>query len=448
MNVSLQMLAIHRRATSLCFRPHQNVCSYVSAYDCNEHYFFTNLMAHRYRAYPSQPQAEVLSRHCSDARFVWNLALEQLNHYDKRLATRRPPGPAERSRQLTELRATTWLGSGSSPVQQQALRDFDRALENWWGKSHRRPTWRKAGKHESFCIRDVSLRRLSRKWASIQVPKCGWVRLRLSRPLPETFGMARVTIDRVGRWHVAISSQQPQLRRTGTGALLGIDMGIASTVTTSDGAHDNAPVARRTTDARKIRLQRKLSRQDPNSIRRARTRLALAKLGARQSDRLNDWREKATTQMVLDYDFIAIEDLNVRDMMASAKGTREQPGKNVRAKSGLNRAIARQGWSAFARRLEEKAQASGVEVIRIPARNTSIRCSVCRHTGKGNRKNQADFMCVSCGHREHADVNAAKNILAAGLAATGRGGIVGPIAASAAPGRPNEASTALAALAA
>ncbi|MBI2691316.1 MAG: transposase [Solirubrobacterales bacterium] len=87
-------------------------------------------------------------------------------------------------------------------------------------------------------------------------------------------------------------------------------------------------------------------------------------------------------------------------------------------------------------------------MIRVPARNTSIQCSVCGHTNKENRKSQAVFSCTSCGHLEHADVNAAKNILAAGLAAAGRGGIARPIAASAAPGSPNEASTALASIAA
>lgn len=135
-------------------------------------------------------------------------------------------------------------------------------------------------------------------------------------------------------------------------------------------------------------------------------------------------------------------------MMASARGTLDQPGKNVRAKSGLNRAIARQGWSAFALRLEQKAEASGAAVVRVPAQNTSLRCIACDHIAKGNRKNQAAFHCQSCGHQDHADVNAAKNILAAGLAVSGRGGIVRPIAASAAAGKPDEASTALAALAA
>lgn len=147
-------------------------------------------MAHRYRLYPDQSQSEIFARHCADVRFIWNLALEQLSCYDKRFAGRTTPGAAERSRQLTELRRTTWLGSGSSPIQQQALRDFERAISNWWRKSHRRPRWHKAGKHESFCVRDVSIRRINGKWARIHIPKCGYVRFRLSRPLPAEFGMA------------------------------------------------------------------------------------------------------------------------------------------------------------------------------------------------------------------------------------------------------------------
>ena len=88
-------------------------------------------MAHRYRIYPDEEQTQIFTRHCADVRFIWNLALEQFNHYDKRITGRKSPGPAERGRQLTELRQSTWLGSGSSPIQQQALRDFDRAIKNW-----------------------------------------------------------------------------------------------------------------------------------------------------------------------------------------------------------------------------------------------------------------------------------------------------------------------------
>ena len=121
------------------------------------------MMSHRYRLYPTPDQEPVLERHSADARYVWNLALEQVNFgreqrdgkwRDKEGLGPRP-GPAARQRQLAEARQGTWLAEGSSSVQQQALRDFDRALANWRGKTHRRPRWRKKGEDEGFCVRDV-----------------------------------------------------------------------------------------------------------------------------------------------------------------------------------------------------------------------------------------------------------------------------------------------------
>ena len=140
-------------------------------------------MAHRYRLTPESAQLERLARHCADARYVWNLALEQANYW--RPGRGSTPGSAERLRQLAEARRGSWLGEGSSSVQQQALWDFDRALQNWWGGSHRRPRWRQAGLDEGFCVRDVTVVRLNRRWATINVAKLGPVRFRLSRPLPE-----------------------------------------------------------------------------------------------------------------------------------------------------------------------------------------------------------------------------------------------------------------------
>jgi hypothetical protein len=98
-------------------------------------------------------------------------------------------------------------------VQQQALRDFDQALRNWWAGTHRRPRWRKDGVDEGFCIRDVKMRRICRKWAEVHVSKVGWVRFRVTRPLGK-HGMARVTKDRAGRWHVSFSGRQPPIVRT------------------------------------------------------------------------------------------------------------------------------------------------------------------------------------------------------------------------------------------
>ena len=110
-------------------------------------------------------------------------------------------------------------------------------------------------------------------------------------------------------------------------------------------------------------------------------------------------------------------------MLRSARGTAENPGRNVSAKAGLNRRIAASAWSLLVRRTQDKAGASsGCRVVLVDPRHTSQRCSACNHVDPGNRPSQALFACLACGHTEHADVNAAKNVLAAGLAATARGG--------------------------
>jgi len=377
-------------------------------------------VAYRYRLRPDSSQLLGCERHCADARYVWNLALEQANCW--RPGRRPAPGCAERNRQLAEARRGSWLGEGSSSVQQQALRDFDQALANWWAGTHRRPTWRRKGVHEGFCVRDVRVRRLSRKWAELHIPKVGWVRFRLSRKLGE-HGMARVTRDRAGRWHVSFSAPQPALDRTGTDTAVGVDLGVAHTVTTSTGVHLDILGLRPGEQKRLLRLERKKARQGKGSNRRARTNHAIAALHARTADRRKDWAEKTSTQLVKDYDLIVFEDLRVKDMLRSARGTVERPGHNVSAKAGLNRRIAASAWSTLVRRTTQKAQASeGCQVIRVDPRHTSQRCSVCGHVAPANRPSQAVFSCLGCGHADNADVNAAKNILAAGLAATARGG--------------------------
>ena len=340
------------------------------------------------------------------------LALEQANCWRP---DRGPtPGSAERHRQLTEARAGSWLGTGSSTVQQQALRDFDQALRNCWAGTHRRPRWREKGVDEGFCIRDVKVRRISRKWAEVHVPKVGWVRFRLTRPLGE-HGMARVTKDRAGRWHVSFSAPQPPVVRTATGTAVGIDVGVAHAVTTSAGDHLDVPGLRP--------LERQKARQRAGSNRCARTKHAIAVLHARAADRRKDWAEKTSTRLVTGHDLIVFEDLRVKDMLRSARGTVESPGRNVAAKAGLNRRIAASAWSRLVRRTTDKAAVSqGCEVVRVDPRHTSQRCSVCGHVDPGNRPSQAVFYCLGCGHADNADVNAAKNILAAGLAATARGG--------------------------
>ena len=392
-------------------------------------------MSRRYRLYPTDAQAETMSMHCGHARFVWNLALEQCGH------ARRVGQYADQKawdRQLTEARRSSWLGEGSSSVQQAALRDLRQAYRNWWtNPAHfRAPTFRSRHKgNQGFVIRDVTVRRLSRKWGEVTVPKAGRVRFRWTRPVGE-HGSARVTLDRAGRWHVSFASTPDQVDGPGTGEIVGIDRGVARSFQCSDGRRWQTP-GLTPGEARRLRLlQRKMARQCKGSNRRATTKAAIARLKARERDRRKDLIEKATTELARTADIVRIEDLKVRQMMASAAGTVDEPGTNVRAKAGLNRSIAAQGWAMFARRLEDKI---GDRLERVPAAYTSQRCHQCGHTAAGSRESQATYRCVSCGWHGNADVNAALNIAAGGLPVSGRGrGAVGP---------PDEASTDLVAVA-
>lgn len=290
-------------------------------------------MSHRYRLYPAPAQAPGLDRHCADARFVWNLALEQTNCWQP---SRGPtPGPAERQRQLAEARKGTWLAEGSSSVHQQALRDFDRAMANWWGKTHRRPRWRTKGIDEGFCVRDVSVKRLNRRWATVGVPKVGMVRFRLSRALPVTFGMARVTLDAAGRWHVSFSAAQAPLVRTAGGSAVGIDRGVATTLALSDGTMFRAPSSPKL-EAKVGLLDQQLARRRRGSKRRAKTKLARARTHGRIADRRRDWVEKTTTRLVLDHDVLVLEDLRVEHMVRhpKPKADPDRPGAFLTVRCG------------------------------------------------------------------------------------------------------------------
>ena len=385
-------------------------------------------MSIRERLYPDEGVLPALVRHCADARFVWNLGLEQRSFWSRGRGTRLPRlGAVEQAKDLADARQHSWLGDGSSAVQQQALRDLDRAFKNWWKNPGHfsRPTWRKAGVHEGFAIRDLSVRRLNRRWGEALVPKCGWVRFRVTRQWADICAAtsARVTLDRSGRWHVSFTAPPPAFEHRPTGAVVGLDMGTVTTVTTSDGDHLKMPRLLGPGEAqRKRRLQRQLARQQRGSSRRERTKHQIATLAAKEADRRKDWVEKTTTALVRDYDTICIEDLKVKNMVRSARGTIEYPGKNVRQKAGLNRSIQSQAWALFRRRLTDKAtnSTSPVELVAVNPVHTSQRCSECGYTAAENRESQAVFRCRSCGYSANADVNAAINICAAGLAVSGR----------------------------
>ncbi len=381
-------------------------------------------------------------QHCEHARYVWNLAVEQHKH--RKPGMKNPPGFAEQCRQLTEARReNAWLDAGNADVQQQALKDFAKAKNAIFTSGFGKPTWRKRYKHEGFRVigtdrvpsyepdgspklnpktgkqvmgRSVVVQKLNKRWAQVKVPGCGWVRFRLTRPDLPAAKTFRVTY-RNGQWHIAFAVVPAPIDAPGTGEVIGVDRGVTITAALSGGRKLNCPQLTVRERAQVRKHQRRAARAPKGSDRKTAEHAKVAKLKAREADRRKDWCEKTSTMLARSYGLVRFEKLNIKNMTRSAKGTVEQPGKNVRAKAGLNRGILAQGWGLLRRRTEEKAPG---RVEDVPAPFTSLRCSACGWIEKKSRKSQADFECVSCGFTCNADENAANNV------AAGQGGIRRP----------------------
>ena len=374
---------------------------------------------------PTPEQQALLLEQCRHARYVWNLALEQWSMWTRSKAP--TPGFTEQCRQLTEARAASdWLRAGSQTVQQQALRDFDRAVTNFYKGTHRRPTWRKAGLHQGFRIVGSQASRIvnrNRKWAAINVPKVGWVRFRRSCPVPGAKSYC-ITRDRVGRWHIAFAVIPPRIPAPGRGEVVGLDRGVTVSAALSTGELLTCPRLSETQQESLKQLQRRLARCRPGSNRRLRVKAAIAKLYTRAGDRRKDWVEKTSTDLARRFDVIRVEDLRVTQMTRrpKPKPDAERPGAYLpnrrRAKAGLNRGILANGWGLLVQRLEQKAAG---RVEKVNAAYTSRTCAVCGHCAPDHRESQAVFRCKACGHQANADVNAAVNI-AAGRAVSARRG--------------------------
>ncbi|MEV6595135.1 RNA-guided endonuclease InsQ/TnpB family protein [Streptomyces acidicola] len=396
----------------------------------------------RFRMYPARTQEQQMLLHCTHARYVWNLAVEQHSYWRK---DKRPgPGFAEQCRQLTEARRENeWLGAGNADVQQQALKDFAKAKAARFTSGFGEPTWRKKYQHEGFRVigtdrvpernddgsprlnqktgkqvmgRSVVVQKLNRRWAQVKVPGCGWVRFRLTRPELPKAKTFRVTY-RNGQWHVAFAVIPEPVTAPGTGEVVGIDRGVTITVALSDGRKLNCPQLTAKERAQIRKHQRRAARAPKASERKTAEYAKAARLKAREANRRKDWCEKTSTMLARTCDLIRFEKLNIKNMTASARGTAEQPGRRVRQKAGLNKTILAQGWGLLRRRTEEKAPG---RVEDVPAPYTSLRCSACGWIDKNSRKSQAEFVCSSCGFTCNADENAASNV------AAGQGGIPRP----------------------
>lgn len=382
------------------------------------------LEARKYRAHLTAEQADRASRWLGAQRFLWNLALEHRRTAYRGFSTN--VSKVDQCRELTELRAEVdWLADVPAQSQQQLLEDLDQAFRNWWAGTHHAPRWRKRGQGQGTrfpgqaCGGPV---KVNRRWSTIRLPKLGTVRYRRDRALGGTLRNVTLKRDAVGDWWVivAIDTEQSPAEPRTDGPTLGVDRGVTISAQCSDGRSWQCPRPGRGESQRRLRLERTLARQERGSNRRARTKRALAKIRRRDARRRTDWAHKVSAGLVADAAVLGFEDLRIRNMTRSAKGTIENPGTNVAQKSGLNREILASGWGDLVRFSEYKALRTGTTVVRVPAAFTSQRCAQCGQMGR--RESQASFVCSHCGECANADLNAARNIgHAAGQVVSARG---------------------------
>jgi putative transposase len=387
----------------------------------------------RYRLYPTSAQAERLTEWGHTCRAVWNVALAQRQFlYTQRGVTL---GAAKQCRQLTEARAELdWLADLPAQSAQQVLTHLDCAYDNWWDLAHAAgpPRFKKRSGTLSvpFPGQAVAVRKVSRKWAQVWLPKLGWVRLRLSRRLGGALRNATVGRDALG-WHVsfgAATGARPAAPNGLPGC--GVDFGVACSafVSTEPQPRLLPPTLTAGEQRRLLGLERRKARQlrwakrhngGRYSWRLRRTITEIAKVRARQARRRADFTHKLTTDLTKRHGWVGIEDLQVKAMTAGVKGTAPAPGRNVSAKAGLNRAILDNAPGERRRQLGYKAARFGSQLRLVPPVGTSQTCSAC-----GIRDPESlpgcgrEFACTACGFQAHADLNAARNIeaLAAGWA--------------------------------
>jgi putative transposase len=375
----------------------------------------------RYRAYPTPEQAGRLTGWGHSCRAVWNLALEQRQYlYRHRGLTLRA---VEQCAQLTRARGDLpWLADLPAQAAQQVLRHLDRAYDNWWNPTHPAgpPTFRKrsTGLSVPFPGQAVKVRKLNHRWAQVRLPKVGWVRFRLSRPLGGVVRNATVTRDGLG-WHVAFGVATGAVPAAPNGLPgCGVDFGVACSAYVSDetGPRLLPPTLTTGEQQRLLGLERRQARQlrwakrhnrGRYSRRLRRTITQIAALKARQARRRQDFTHKLTTDLVKSHGWVGIEDLRVKGMTKSAKGTAVAPGRRVAAKAGLNRGILDNAPYERRRQLAYKAARFGSQLRVVPAPGTSQTCSACGHRDPQSRPGCGRvFACTACGYQAHADHNA------------------------------------------
>jgi len=355
-----------------------------------------------------------LVQYCGSSRFLWNKSLA-MNL--ERLEKRQPIlWYNELAYWLTVWKRSEeygFLKECPSQVLQQKLKDLERAFKDCFDKSQplkRTPVFKKRGLNDG--IRFPQGFKIDNR--RIFLPKIGWVGFHKSCEITGTVKNITIT-TRGGKWYASIQVEQMiEIGKHPSVSEIGIDAGIQCFAAFSDGTLVKGVNSFRKHEERLAGEQRKLSRKKKSSENWKKQKRKISKLHHTIANVRSDFLHKLSTDISENQAKVYVEGLQIKNMSASAKGSIEEPGRNVKAKSGLNKSILDQGWFEFRRQLDYKLAWKGGMLSEVNPRHTSQQCSCCGHTAKENRVSQDVFRCQVCGHEENADVNAAKNILTVG----------------------------------
>lgn len=372
------------------------------------------LQAYKYELMPNGEQQRQLRRFAGACRFVFNkaLAIQKENHE----AGGKFIGYVAMAKQLTEWRnstETTWLKDAPVHPLQHALKDLEKAHKNFFTKRADFPRFKKKGMGDTFRYPDPKQIKLDQANGRILLPKLGWLRYRNSR---EAFGELRnvTVIQSGGKWFISVQTRREIETPLPQGGVVGIDMGIVRFATLSDGSYLDPLGSIKKHQHRLAKYQRRMARKVKFSSNWKRAKAKVTQVNIDIRNARKDFLHKASTTISQNHAVVCIEDLQIRNMSKSSKGNAEQPGKQVRQKSGLNRSILDQGWGEFRRQLDYKLGWQGGYLIAVPPQNTSQVCPACGYISAENRQTQAKFECIECGYENNADLVGAINVLERG----------------------------------
>jgi putative transposase len=379
---------------------------------------------YKYLLRPTSRQADALTRMLRDHREMYNAALQERRDAYRMCGMSIRYG--DQSAQLKDIRRADPDGQGrwSFSSQQATLRRLNRAFDAFFrrvkaGQTPGFPRFKGAGWFDTV---EWPTDRDGCRWDSmigehrVYLQGVGQVRVHQHRP---TAGRVKtISVKREGhRWYVVLSCDDvPTAPLPVTGRAVGIDLGVASFLTTSDREQIDNPRHFRAAAEKLATAQRALSQCKRGSNRRCKARARVAAVHGKVRRQRLDHAHKTANWLVAHHDVICHEALKIGNMSRSARGTLDQPGTRVAQKAGLNRSVLDAGWGCFLSILTAKAESAGRELIAVNPRNTSRTCPKCGHCCAENRVTQAKFQCVRCGLGAHADLVGAVNVLRAGLA--------------------------------